>query len=86
MPVRHPVQPVDQLVDHLRERLDQRDARVGDVVVGPLRAALLHQALGVVDEILEVAGRRGSGRAGPSSAPVRQRGEPVRVGSCCGMT
>ena len=27
MPVGHPVEPVDQLVDHLRERLDQRDAR-----------------------------------------------------------
>ena len=55
MPVRDPVQPVDQLVHHLGERLDQRDARVADVVVGPVGRALLDQALGVVDQVLEVA-------------------------------
>ena len=54
VPVRHPVQPVDQLVDHPGVRLDERDARIGDVVVGPLRAAGLNESLGVVDEILEV--------------------------------
>ena len=52
--VRDPVEPVDQLVDHLGNGLDQRHAGVGDVVVGPGRAALLDQPLGVVDEILEV--------------------------------
>ena len=50
-----PVEPVDQLVDHVGERLDERDAGIGHVVVGPLRAALLHDALGVVDEVLEAA-------------------------------
>jgi hypothetical protein len=55
VPVRHPVQPVHQLVDHEGERLDQGDAGVRHVVVGPLRAPLLHQAFGVVDEVLEAA-------------------------------
>jgi hypothetical protein len=53
--VGHPVQPVHDLVGHGREGLDQGHARVGDVVVGPLRAALLHHPLGVVDEVLEPA-------------------------------
>ena len=52
--VRHPVQPVDQLIDHLRERLDQGDPGIGDVVVGPGRATLLDQPLGVVDQVLEM--------------------------------
>ena len=52
--VRHPVQPVDQLVDHLRERLDQGHPRVGHVVVGPLRAALLDKPFRVVDQVLEM--------------------------------
>ena len=56
--VRHPVQPVDQLIDHLRERLDQRHPGVGDVMVSPFRAALLDQALGVVDQVPGSAGRR----------------------------
>ena len=54
MPVGHPIQPVDQLVDHLRERLDQRHPRVGHVVVRPFRAALLDKPFGVVDQILEM--------------------------------
>ena len=37
------------------ERLDERDARVGDVVVGPLRAAQLQVPLRLVDELLERA-------------------------------
>ncbi len=48
-----PVEPIDQRLDHLGERLDQGDARIGDVVIGPGGAALLHQPLRVVDEILE---------------------------------
>ena len=55
VPVGDPVQAVEELVDHEGERLDERDAGVGDVVVGPLRAPLLHQAFGVVDEVLEAA-------------------------------
>jgi hypothetical protein len=35
----------------LRECLDQRHPRVGDVMVGPLRTALLDQALRIVNEI-----------------------------------
>ena len=54
-PVGHPVEPVEQLVGHPGEQLDQRHAGVGDVVVGPLRAALLDEPLGVVDEVLEAA-------------------------------
>ncbi|MDQ1028086.1 hypothetical protein QF035_005668 [Streptomyces umbrinus] len=53
--LRHPVEPVDDLVGHVGDRLHQGDARVGDVVVGPLRGALLDVALGVVDELLEAA-------------------------------
>ena len=82
VPVRYPVQPVDELVDHLRERLDQRHAGVGDVVVGPLRAPSLDQPLGVVDQVLE--------------PPVVELGRGQRhrdlpavgaaAGSCSGMT
>ena len=49
------VEPVDDLVGHVGDRLDERDAGVGHVVVGPLRGALLDVALGVVDELLEAA-------------------------------
>ena len=49
------VDAVEELVGHPREELDQGHARVGHVVVRPLRAALLDQALGVVDEVLEAA-------------------------------
>ena len=78
VPVRDPVQPVDQLVDHLGERLDQRDARVADVVVGPVGRALLHQALGVVDQRLEVAvvevrGGQDHVSSRPSALPTRLR-------------
>ena len=52
-PVGYPVEPEQQLVGHVREGLDERHARVGHVVVGPLRAAAHHHPLGVVDEILE---------------------------------
>ncbi|MEY9487362.1 hypothetical protein RKD26_003156 [Streptomyces calvus] len=72
--VRDPVQPVQQLVHEVRERLDEGDARVGDVVVGPLRCALLHVPLRLVDELLEppvvqVRGGQGHQSAPPSSAP-----------------
>jgi hypothetical protein len=53
--VRHAVEPVEQLVDHEGEGLDERDPGVGDVVVGPLRTALLDHPLGIVDEVLEAA-------------------------------
>lgn len=72
--VRDPVQPVQQLVDEVGERLDQGDARVGDVVVGPLGGALLHVPLRLVDELLEpsvvqVGGGQGHQSATISSAP-----------------
>ncbi len=51
--LRHPVEPVHDLVRHVGDRLDEGHARVGDVVVGPLGSALLDVALGVVDELLE---------------------------------
>ena len=38
--VRYAVDPVDEHVGQPREQLDQRDPRIGDVVLGPLRAAL----------------------------------------------
>ncbi len=53
--VGYPVEPVEELVGHVGERLDQGDAGVGDVVVRPLRAAPLDQPLGVVDQVLEAA-------------------------------
>jgi hypothetical protein len=72
--VRNPVQPVQQLVHEVGERLDQGDARVGDVVVGPFRGALLHVPLRLVDELLEpsvvqVGGGQGHQSATNSSAP-----------------
>ena len=53
--VRHAVEPVDRHLGHPREQLDQRDAGVGDVVLGPLRAGPVdaHPRLG--DEVLEAA-------------------------------
>ncbi len=53
--LRHPVEAVDDLVGHVRDGLDEGHARVRDIVVGPLGAALLDIALGVVDELLEPA-------------------------------
>ena len=55
MPVGYAVEPVQEQIGHPRERLDQGDARIGDVVIGPFRTALLDETLGVVDEILERA-------------------------------
>ena len=49
------VQPEDQLVDHVGEGFDQRDARVGHVVVGPLGSTLLKEAFRLVDEVLKGA-------------------------------
>jgi len=50
---RDAVQPVENLVRHPGKGLDQRDARIGHVVISPFRAALLHEALGIVDQVLE---------------------------------
>jgi hypothetical protein len=51
------------LINHLRYGLDQGDARIGDIVVGPGRAALLDKSLGVVDKILKgaITSRLGAG-------------------------
>jgi hypothetical protein len=49
----HPIEPVDQLIDHVGEGLDESDTGVSNVVVRPLRAATLNQALGFIDEVLE---------------------------------
>ena len=51
--LRDTVQPIQNLVGHPGEGLDQGDPGVRHVVVSPLRAALLHEALGIVDEVLE---------------------------------
>ncbi|RPK62978.1 hypothetical protein EES44_16130 [Streptomyces sp. ADI96-15] len=53
--VRDPVEPVHDLVGHVGDGLDEGDAGVGDVVVGPLGRPLLDVALGVVHELLEAA-------------------------------
>ena len=55
MQVRHSVESVDQLIDQVGEGLDQGDARIGHVVIGPLGIAQLHESLRLVDEILESA-------------------------------
>lgn len=82
--LRHPVEAVDDLVGHVGDGLDEGDAGVGDVVVGPLRGALLDVALGVVDELLEAAvvevrGGQGhqrslSGEPGRPAGPVPPSG------------
>ena len=77
--VGNPVETVDELINHLGHRLDQRHAGVGDVVVGPGRAALLHKSLGVIDEILEVSGRRGWVRAACLETSL-QENRPGRSG------
>lgn len=51
--LRHPVEPVDDLVGHMGDGLDQGHPGVRDIVIGPLGAALLDIALGVVDELLK---------------------------------
>ncbi len=69
--VGNPVHPVDQLVDHLRERLDQRHAGIGDVVIAPVRAAPLDQPLRLVHQPLEgpvVQVRRGQHVRPPTRA------------------
>ena len=53
--VRHAVEPVDGHLGHPREQLDQRDAGVGDVVLGPLRARAGDAHAGLGDEVLEAA-------------------------------
>src|SRR2546421_11530729 len=50
-----PIQPVEQLIRHPGERLDQGYARIGNVVISPFRTLLLDQALGVIDQVLEAA-------------------------------
>ncbi len=83
VPVRNPVQSVDELVHHLRECLDQGDARIADIVIGPLRHAALYEAFGVVDQRLEVAiVQIGCGK-GHQCPPDSTAGT---AGSCCGMT
>lgn len=87
--VGHPVEPVDDLVRHVRDRLDEGDPGVGDVVVGPLRGALLDVALGVVDELLEAAvvevgGGQGHHRSLSGAAP--REGPAVSDSSWEGMT
>jgi len=51
--VRHAIEPVQELVGHEREGLDERDAWVVDVVVGPFGTTLLDQSLPIVHEVLE---------------------------------
>ena len=53
--VRHAVEPVDRHLRHPREQLDQRDAGVGDVVLGPLRAGAVDLQPRLGDEVLEAA-------------------------------
>ncbi len=49
------VDAVDERLGHPREQLDQRDARIGDVVVCPFRTALGNPNARLVDELLEAA-------------------------------
>ena len=55
MQFRHLVQSEDQLIDHVGEGLDQCDAGVGDVVVGPFGSTLLEEAFRLIDEVLKGA-------------------------------
>src|SRR5438067_9081313 len=48
-----PIQPVEQLIRHPGEGLDQGYARIGNVVISPFRTLLLDQALGIIDQVLE---------------------------------
>ena len=48
-----PVEPEDRLLGHPREQLDEGDPRVGDVVLGPLRAGLRDPRPRLADEILK---------------------------------
>ena len=51
--VRHLVEAVQEHVGHPGEQLDERHARVGQVVVGPLRAVARDETFGFVDDVLE---------------------------------
>ena len=53
--LRHAVEPVDDRLGQPGEQLDERDPGVGDVVLGPLRAALAMPQARLVDEVLEAA-------------------------------
>lgn len=79
--LRDPVEPVDDLVGHVGDRLHEGDAGVRHVVVGPFGGALLDVALGVVDELLEAAVveiREGSAISGrfQGSCPSPGRQDP----------
>ncbi len=53
--VRHPVEPVDGHLRHPGEQLDERDAGVGDVVLGPLGTGAVDLEPRLGDEVLEAA-------------------------------
>ncbi len=89
--IRHPVQPIEQLVGHPGERLDQHHARVGDVVVGPPVevAVLLDAQLRFVDEILEAAVvefRCGKCHEGIALVSTRASSPACAVAGSSGMT
>ena len=80
--VRDAVQPVQELIGHEREELDERDARVAHVVVGPLRGEERDAPLRLVDEVLEravVEPRGGQGHREASLGPAeREDGSGAR--------
>ena len=53
--IRHAVELVKDHLRHPREELDDGDARIADVMVGPLGAVTWDKALCLIDDILEVA-------------------------------
>ena len=53
--VRHAIEPVGRHLGHPREQLDQRDAGIGDVVLGPLRAAARDPRASLRHELLKAA-------------------------------
>ncbi len=69
-----PVEAVDQLVDHLGHRLDQRHAGVGDVVVGPASGSAAGPAAWRRRRDLGSAGRRGWVRAACQEFPPGRTG------------
>nr|BFE71227.1 hypothetical protein GCM10020092_045280 [Actinoplanes digitatis] len=72
-PVGHLVEPVQGHLGHPGEELDERDAGVGDVVVGPLRAEPVYPPLGLVDDVLKpaiVKIRRGKTHGAASSVGI----------------
>ena len=72
-PVGHLVDPVQHHLAHPGEQLDQRDAGVGQVVVGPLRGVAGDQPLRLVDDVLE-------------GAVVEVRAGSAITPSSCGIT